>query len=217
MCPNSARSNSRHAALVIRVAHGVHLAQHERMAADRALAEDDQVAREDVGALDRDRDRDRLIAAAEVVVRPEHDALAAVHVHGVVGDSPPHLGDVIFQDRRGHRRLLAVIDRRGGDAARRVHDVGETDHARDHLLDALEAPDRGVELAADARIGAGGVHGRRARRPWRWPAARCSGPPRAARPACASRHRPCLQPADDAIERHEHVVAAAPVRSETEY
>ena len=112
------------------------------MAADRALAEDDQVAREDVGALDRDRDRDRLIAAAQVVVRPEHDALAAVHVHRIVGDPPPHLGDVILQDRGRHRRLLAGVDRRGGDAARRVHDVAQADHARDHLLDALEAADR---------------------------------------------------------------------------
>ena len=35
----------------------LHLLEHERMAADRALAEDDHRARQDVGALDRDADR----------------------------------------------------------------------------------------------------------------------------------------------------------------
>ncbi len=54
---------------------GVHLGAHERMAADRALAEDDQVAREDVRALDRDRDRHRLVVARQVVLGPQHDRL----------------------------------------------------------------------------------------------------------------------------------------------
>ncbi len=69
MCPNSARSNSSTPLRAIRVARGVHLLQHERMAANRALAEDDQAAREDVRAFDRDRDRNRLIAASHVILR----------------------------------------------------------------------------------------------------------------------------------------------------
>ena len=72
-----------------------------------------------------------------------------------------------FRIAAGTAGLLAVVDRRGGDAARRVHDVGQADHARDHLLDALEAADRHVELPADARVGAGGEDRRPARRRWR--------------------------------------------------
>ena len=66
------------------------------MAADRALAEDDQAARQDVRAFDRDRDRHHLVAAREVVLRAEHDALAAVHVHRVVGDLAAELGEWYF-------------------------------------------------------------------------------------------------------------------------
>ena len=54
------------------------------MAADRALAEQDQAAGDDVGALDRDADRHRAIEAAEVVERAFLHRLAAVDVHGVV-------------------------------------------------------------------------------------------------------------------------------------
>ena len=51
-----------------------------------------------------------------------------------------------------------------------------------------------IELAADARIGAGGEDRRPARRRWRSRAARCSGRPRAARPACASREPAIFSP-----------------------
>ena len=68
----------------------------------------------------------------------------------------PHLGDVVLQHRRRHRRLLAAVDRAGGDRARRVHDVGVAGHAREHRFDALELADRQVELPADARVRARG-------------------------------------------------------------
>ncbi len=84
----------------IRIARGVHLLQHERMAANRALPEDDQAARQDVRAFHRDRDRDGLVAAAHVVAGAEADALAAVDVHAVVGDDAAHLGDVILRASR---------------------------------------------------------------------------------------------------------------------
>ena len=69
MWPNSARSNSSTPCLRVGIARGLHFLQHERMAADRALAEDDEVAREDVRAFDRDADRHRLVAAAEIIAR----------------------------------------------------------------------------------------------------------------------------------------------------
>src|ERR1700680_2193552 len=112
-----------YATSAILVAYRIHFAQHERMAADRALAEDDQVARKDVRTLDRDRDRNRLVAAAEIIVRPEHDALAPMDIHRVVAHTPSHLGDVVLEDRGRHRGLLSVVDRSGGHAARRIHDV----------------------------------------------------------------------------------------------
>ena len=69
MWPNSARVEFVDALLAVRIARRVHFLEHERMAADRALAEDDERAREDVRAFDRDGDRDDLVAAAEIVAR----------------------------------------------------------------------------------------------------------------------------------------------------
>jgi hypothetical protein len=62
------------------------------VAADRALAEDHHRTGQDVGALDRDPDRRALPGAAEIVLRPENDALAAVDVHGVLDHLAAHLG-----------------------------------------------------------------------------------------------------------------------------
>ena len=61
-----------------------HFLEQIGMAADRALAELDQAAGDDVGALDRDADGHRAIEAAEIVERAFMMRLAAVHVHGVV-------------------------------------------------------------------------------------------------------------------------------------
>src|ERR1044071_9717447 len=85
----------------IRIAGGIHLPQHEWMAAHRALAEDDEIAREQVRALDGDRDRHGLVAAGEVVVRAEADALPAMHVHriadGTDGFSPPSIAPAVTE------------------------------------------------------------------------------------------------------------------------
>ena len=129
--------------------------QHVRMAADGALPEDDHRAREDVRALDGDRDRNPLVAAAEVVVGTEHDPLAAVDVHGVVEDLAHALGHVVLADRRDDRGFLAQVERGHREAPRRIHEVAAPADARERLLDALEAPDRRPELRAHARVGAG--------------------------------------------------------------
>ena len=129
-------------ASLVLVARGVHLAQHERMAANGALTEDDQAARQYVGAFDGDRHRHQLIAAAEVISGPKADALAAVHVHCVVRDETAVLRKVVLQHRRRHGRLFTAVDGAGGDGTRRIHDVGVAGHARERFGDAFEMADR---------------------------------------------------------------------------
>ena len=195
-----------HARGAIGIARRRHLAQHERVAAHRALAEDDEIAGEEIGALDRNGDRHDLVAAAEIVARPEADALAAVHVHGVVGDLAAHLRDVILEHCGGNRGLFPAVDGARGDRARRVHDVGEPGHARDHRLDALEPAHRRVELAADARVGAGRPH-RGFRGAGGVGGERDAAPDRELlheHPPAAAGH---LGAADDEVERHEHIAS----------
>src|SRR5690606_22380327 len=55
-----------------------HFFQDEGMATNRALAEDHQVAREDVRAFHGDEDRRAIPAAAKVIVWPHDDRLAAM-------------------------------------------------------------------------------------------------------------------------------------------
>ena len=124
------------------------------MATHRALTKDDEATRQEVRALDGDRDRHTLVAASEIVFRSEADPFAAVHVHRVVGNLPAHLRHVIFEHGRRHRGFLATIDSASGHRTRRIHGVGEPDHACDDGLDALEAADRHVELAAKPGVGA---------------------------------------------------------------
>ena len=124
------------------------------MAEDRALPEDHQAAGHDVGAFDRDRDRDRLPVAAGVVARAEDDALAAVDVHHVAGDFTAHLGAVVLGDGGRHRGVLAARHGSGGGFAQRTAGIGIAGDPRQRFFHALEAADRQAELLADARIAA---------------------------------------------------------------
>ena len=133
----------------------LHFLQHERVAQNRALAEDHQRAGHDVGALDRDRDRRGLPGAAQVVLRAEDDALAAVHVHGVADQLARHLGAVVLGDGGRHRRQFAAPHRRGRGFRQRADGVGVAGDAAQRLFDAFEAADRQAELLADAGVGAG--------------------------------------------------------------
>ena len=143
----------------------MHFLEQIGMAANRALAELDQGAGDDIGAFDRDADRHAAIEAAEIIQRPFDDALAAVHVHRVVDRTPHALGRLRLHDGGHHRRMMAVVERGAGHAARGVEQIGGRGEAAEPLLDRLELRDRNVELLADARIGAGHVGGkRRARR-----------------------------------------------------
>src|SRR5690606_29909548 len=69
-------------ALLILVFERQHFLQQIRMTADRALAENDQVARQDIRAFHRDADRDRAIEIAEIILRPVDHRLTGMNVHG---------------------------------------------------------------------------------------------------------------------------------------
>gem|GEM_PF-5617843 len=177
------------------------------MAANGALAEDDQAARQDVGAFHGDGHRHLLVGAAEEVRGAEADALAAEDVHAVVHRLAGALGDVVLDDGGDHRGLLAEVDRAGGHDAGGVAQVQVAAQARQRLLDALELADRRLELVAHAGVAADGAHrqllhagvGGRQR-------------DRAAGGEALHQHAPALaghlRPADDELERHEDVLAA---------
>jgi hypothetical protein len=137
MWPNSALSKSTRP-FSIRVLRRLHFRQQVGMAADGALAEDDQRAGQDVGAFDGDADRHLLVGAAEEVRRAEADALAADDVHAVIDHLAGALGDVVLGDGRDHRRLFAEIDGAGRHLAHGVHHVGVGADAGQRLLDAFE-------------------------------------------------------------------------------
>ena len=133
----------------------LHLLEHPRMAEDRALAEDHQRARHDVRAFHGDRDRRGLPRAAQIILRAQDDALAAVDVHRVLGDLPAHLGAVVLGDGRGHRGQLAASHRRSRSLRQRADRIGVAGDTRECLLHAFETADRQAELLADPGIRTG--------------------------------------------------------------
>lgn len=183
-----------------------HFLEHVRMATDRALAEDHQVAREDVRAFHRDEDRRALPGTTQVVVRAHDDALAAMDVHGMGDALAAALGEVVLEDRRKHRGLLAEVHRVGGEDSRAVHQPGVAADAGERLLDAFEGGDRHVELLADLGVAtadvAAGLAGAGAHRRQR------DG---ASDRQAVHQHHPAFAdhflPADDVLQRHEHVLA----------
>src|SRR5205814_9175554 len=72
------------ASCAVLFAKRVHFLQQIGMRTDRALPEHDQVAGQNIGALDRDADRHGTVEAAEVILRAVDDSLAAMDIHGVV-------------------------------------------------------------------------------------------------------------------------------------
>ena len=184
------------------------------MSADRALPEHDEIAGQDVGALDRDADRHRAIETAHVVLRAVDHGLAAMDVHGVVDRDPHPLGGLQLHDAGNDRRMMALVERGAGQPPRRVEQIGGAGDAGERLLDALELADRHVELLADPRIGAGGARG----------IGRARGRQRRQRDAAAGgerrhQHLPALAEAllsaDDVVHRNEDI--AAPVRAVLEH
>ena len=134
------------ARLLVRVAEREDLSQQVGVAADRALAENDQAAGQDVGALHRDADRNSAVEVADVVVRAVDDGLARMDVHGVVERDAHALGRVQFHDARDHRRMMALIEAGAGQPPRAVENVGNACKAGELFLHALEFSDRHMEL-----------------------------------------------------------------------
>ena len=184
------------------------------MSANSALAKHDEIARQDIGALDGDADRHRAIEIAEIVLWPVDHGLAAMNVHGVVDRDPHPLGGVQLHDAGNDGGMMPLIEGRTGQPPRGVEQIGGAGDARERLLDAFELADGNAELFADAGIGAGG-----ARR-----IGGACGRERRQRDATAGgerrhQHFPALPepllPADDVVHRNEHV--AAPVRAVLEH
>ena len=75
-----------------------HFLEDKGMTADRALTKNHQVAREDVGPLHGDENRRPLPVAAQIVIRPHDDALAAVNIHCVANAFTAALGQVILEN-----------------------------------------------------------------------------------------------------------------------
>src|SRR5260221_2582416 len=111
------------------------------MAANRTLPENHHAAGQDVRAFHRDADGNLLIGAAEIVVRSETDAFAAMYVHRVIDHLATAFGAVVFDDGRDHRRFFAQVDRAGRHGARSVDRVRVAGDAGQHFLDALEFTD----------------------------------------------------------------------------
>ena len=194
------------AAFLVGVAQRQDLRHQIGMRANGALPEDDQIARQDVGALDRDGDGHGAVQGAQVIAGAVHDGAARVHVHGVVHRHAHALGGVVFHDARHHRRLDALIERGARQAARGFDQIGVAGQTGQPFLHALELADRDAELLAHPRIHAGGVRAHR----------RGGGRQRRQRNAapggqCAHQHLPALpgalDAADQRIQRHKNVAA----------
>ena len=128
-------------AIFIFIAGRMQFAQHERMTADCALPEDNQTASQNVGALNRDRDRCRHVTAGEVIFRPHHDGFAAMYVHGVIRDFAAELGTVILENCRRHGRFLALIDSACRDRYGGTHDVGMAGDSGQRLTNTFKIRD----------------------------------------------------------------------------
>ncbi len=195
-----------HALVLIAILQRLDLGEEIGVTAQRALGEGDQRAGQDIGALNRDADRDHLIGALDVVRRPVANAAAAVNVERVVDALPHAVGRNIFEQRRDDRGLLAGGDHGGGHGARGLEPVGRFDHARQRLFHALHVADRQIELLADAGVGRGVAE-------QRFGGGGACGRKRDGAPRCEAAHQhapalPCpLLAADDPVDRHEHVLA----------
>ena len=191
---------------MVRFLQCLHLIQQMRMRTDCPLAKDDQVAGDDIGALDRDPDGNGAVMRLQVVQRPVDHRLARMHVHRVVDAfAHPRCG-VVFHDGRDHRQLVPLVQRRCGQPATRVDGIGIGRDPRHRLLHAAEQADGHVELLAHAGIGPRGM--RRQCRACRRQRRQRNPAPGGQR---AHQHHPAfariVRPADDVVQRDEHVLA----------
>ena len=146
-----------HRTLFVVVVRRLDFLEYVGMGTDRALPEDDQATRQDIRAFHRDADGVLLVAARQVIVRSEANALAAMHVHRVVDDRARALGAMVFDDGGNHRRLLAHVQCSSRQHARRIHHVGVAADARQRFFHTLELANGQLELLAHPTICAAGA------------------------------------------------------------
>ncbi|MNI53024.1 hypothetical protein D3C73_1078380 [compost metagenome] len=145
------------AALFVGVGQRHHFRHQVRMRADGALPEDDQVARQDVGAFDRDRDGHRAIQRAQVVAGAVHDGAPGVHVHRGIDGFAHAFGGVVFHDARHDGGLHVLVQRGAGQAPGRFNQIGVARQAGQLFLHAFELADGNAELLAHPGVHARGV------------------------------------------------------------
>ena len=122
------------------------------MTSNGALAEYDQAACKDVRALNGDGDRSRNEPPAEVIFRPQHNALAAVHVHCVVGNLASEFRAVVLENCGRDGRFFALIYGSRRYCYGSIHNVGMTGDSGERLTHSLKVSDRCIELLADRRV-----------------------------------------------------------------
>ena len=193
--------------VVVVLRRRLNLFQQPRVAAYRALAEHHHAARQNVGALDGDANRRRLVQPRDMVARAKANARTAVHIHRVVGDLAHAFGQVVFGNRRRDGRAVPLLQRLGDDAARGVGQPGVAGDARQRLGDALKLADGQMKLVADARVGAGGEAGGLAGR-GRQRRQRDGAPVGEAFHQHAPAVAGAVGAADDPVKRNEHIAPA---------
>jgi len=178
-----------------------------RVAPHRALTEDDQRARQNVGALHRDGDRCMPVGHPQQVLRPPDDALASQDVHAVIDGLATRFGQVHLENGAGHARALTGIQCRRRVAPRRVRGIEPDRHAGNDCRYRMELAYGQAELLADLTVAVNdeqrGLLQRGAQRGQR------NGPP--SRQALHE-HAPALAnlrlAADDPVHGHENIRSA---------
>mmetsp|Transcript_22507 Transcript_22507/g.56456 ORF Transcript_22507/g.56456 Transcript_22507/m.56456 type:complete len:392 (+) Transcript_22507:752-1927(+) len=161
------------------------------MRARQPLPKHNQGAREDVAALHSDGDGGGNVGVRREVVGAAADARAAEHVHAVVDQLAPALGEVQLHHARQHGGPLVRIQHGIHQRLRAGHAQRLAGHVCQALLHALHVRDGHLELLADACV--------RAHRVARLP--------RHGQARCGQRHAPSLRQA-----LHQHVPAVAAAR-----
>ena len=116
------------------------------MAANGALPEDHQRARENICALHGDADGRCSVAGRNQVARPARNCSAAQNVHGIADGLARELGAVVLHDGGHHRRLGAAIQPAAGVAARGLQHVGPSAKARQRLHNSAKHADGHAKL-----------------------------------------------------------------------